>query len=192
MPKLTGVFLQFKNLDQITISNVAARLKSSGDLTALENFFGNRILYPQTIPQSAYDMQVDLAILGEALRSTPGFVLGKNDSLLLTDEILKRFQPLPSLLRIISQNVKIKPVTPIYLKREPLTNLVGTIITPNIHKKPNDKVNIFVNGQNLLLKMGSFTILPFNDRHIKLKIEDEPVQTVAGGELGLVFDLTKI
>lgn len=191
MPILTGVFLQFKNLDQITISNVAQKLKNSGDLTALENFFGNRILYPQTIPQSAYDMQVDLAILGESLKISPGYILGKNNSLLLNDELVRRFQPLPDLLEIISQNVKLKPVSPIYYKRGQFTSLVGTIITPGIHKKPPEKVNIFVNGQNLLLKMGSYTVLPFNERHLKLKIEDQPVQTVSGGELGLVFDLTK-
>lgn len=68
MPKLSGLFDSFDNLDQIAIEDIARWLKVPPQAIALENYLANRILYPQTTPISLIDMQIDLAILREAIR----------------------------------------------------------------------------------------------------------------------------
>lgn len=68
-----GLFSGFDNLDQIKIEDVMRALKPMPAQTWLENYIANRILYPQTVAISAYDMQIDLAILTEALRLNKPF-----------------------------------------------------------------------------------------------------------------------
>lgn len=64
-----GLFDSFDNLDHISVEAVASWLKSPPALNSLENYLANRILYPQTLPQTSLDMQIDLAILREALKA---------------------------------------------------------------------------------------------------------------------------
>lgn len=68
MPNSTGLFDSFDNLDQIQPEAIAFWLKNAPQLIAIENYLANRILYPQTIALSQTDMQIDLAILREALK----------------------------------------------------------------------------------------------------------------------------
>src|SRR3990167_9440024 len=68
MPKLTGLFSSFDDLDQISPEAIASWLKPAPELTSLENYLANKILYPQAVPLTKHDMQIDLAILREALR----------------------------------------------------------------------------------------------------------------------------
>ncbi|MBI2039741.1 hypothetical protein HYT18_01585 [Candidatus Microgenomates bacterium] len=68
MPKLSGLFDSFDNLDQIPIENIARWIKTPMQPHQMENYLANRILYPQTIAVSQLDMQIDLAILREAVR----------------------------------------------------------------------------------------------------------------------------
>lgn len=68
MPKLPGLFDSFDNLDQISIEDIARWLKPQPQPSSLENCLAQRILYPQTVPITDYDMKLDLAILREALR----------------------------------------------------------------------------------------------------------------------------
>lgn len=83
MPKLSGLFDSFDNLDQISVENIAYWLKSAPNLIQLENYLANKILYPQTLPMSEPDMKIDLAILREALRiNVPKTRQGENNSLL--------------------------------------------------------------------------------------------------------------
>lgn len=69
MLRLTGLFDSFNNLDQIPAEAIASWLKNPPQLVQLENYLANKILYPQILPLTAYDMQIDLAILREALKN---------------------------------------------------------------------------------------------------------------------------
>lgn len=69
MPKLNGLFDSFDNLDSIDINSLVPWLKNLPVTTSqLENYLGNKILYPETLPLTESDMKIDLAILREALR----------------------------------------------------------------------------------------------------------------------------
>ncbi|MBI4035935.1 hypothetical protein HY383_03215 [Candidatus Daviesbacteria bacterium] len=79
MPKLSSLFDSFDNLDQILPEAVASWLKPVPAIPQVENYLANKILYPQTLPQTEFDMQMDLAILREALKiNGPKPGLGEN------------------------------------------------------------------------------------------------------------------
>ena len=83
MLKLTALFDSFDNLDQISPEDIAAWLKSVPALVQLENYLANKILYPTTLPLTALDSEIDLAILREALKlNGPNLSSKKTNSLL--------------------------------------------------------------------------------------------------------------
>src|SRR5438128_9431240 len=72
MSHLPGFFDSFDNLGKIDASNLAVWLNPAPQVIRLENYLANRILYPQALPLTASDLQIDLAILREALRLKAG------------------------------------------------------------------------------------------------------------------------
>src|SRR5687767_12024497 len=84
MPKLSGLFDSFENLDQIEAENLLPWLKAPPNPVQLENYLANKILYPQTLPLSEVDMKIDLAILREALKIN-GPKIGEKSNAMLGD-----------------------------------------------------------------------------------------------------------
>lgn len=89
MPAPLGLLDSFDNLDQINISDIASWIKPVPNEIQLENYLANRILYPQSIPLTEFEMKIDLAILREALKlngpkSKPNSMLGDNPFLNIT------------------------------------------------------------------------------------------------------------
>ena len=68
MPESLGLVDFFDNLDAINAEAVASWLKPVPSLVQIENYLANKILYPRSLPQTKYEMQMDLAILRESLR----------------------------------------------------------------------------------------------------------------------------
>lgn len=85
MPKLPGLFDSFDNLDQIPLEAIAVWLKPLPNIIQLENYLANRILYPQSLPLTEYDMKIDLSILREALKLNVPREIEKKASTLLGD-----------------------------------------------------------------------------------------------------------
>lgn len=82
MPKFLSLFDSFDNLDQILPEAIASSIKPVPQLAALEDYLANRILYPQAIPQTVSDMQIDLGILREALKMNGPKPKDENNALL--------------------------------------------------------------------------------------------------------------
>ncbi len=85
MLKLSGLFDYFDNMDQIPLNLIIRWLKHAPTQIQLENFIANRILYSQTVSQTPSEIEIDLAILREAIRinvpknmQTKDFLLGNN------------------------------------------------------------------------------------------------------------------
>ncbi|MCR4306210.1 MAG: hypothetical protein NUV73_03955, partial [Candidatus Daviesbacteria bacterium] len=85
MPKLAGLFDSFDNLDQISPEDIALWLKPVPSANRLENYLANKILYPGALPLTEYDMQIDLAILREALKLNGPKAADKKTNSLLGD-----------------------------------------------------------------------------------------------------------
>lgn len=210
-----GLFDSFDNLDQISIEAIASRLKPVPQLTALENYVANRILYPQIMAQTQYDMMVDLAILREALKLNGPKQSQKNNALLGGNPFLNttlRKILIPSRFLDFVPNLAV--LTEVFIeafllnrKKEDwfsdvwtavLTDgseeIVGTVLLPQF-ANPQAVMDLKIGGKNYQLHAGTSILVPCpKDRcEIAYKLQNgqclgkqESAVEVYGGKLGLV------
>lgn len=204
MPLSVGLFDDFDNLDQISLEAIAAQLKPVPQFINLENYLANRILYPQTLSQTAYDMQIDLAILREAVKMNYSKIEQKvNARKLLIPARLLNF--VPDLISLT--NVFIDALLFNRKMQDPLQDLwtivltdhsdevVGSILLPQLVSGGIMEVNSL--GKIYEIKQGQMIIVPCpKDRsEIAYKVKNgqalgktESAVEIAGGKLGLVVD----
>lgn len=213
-----GIFDSFDNLDQLSVEAVASWLRSPPQLTQLENYLANRILYPQVLPLTEYDMQVDLAILREALRTNnpkPGLrkmnaLLGDNPFINYT---LRKILIPSRFLNFVPNLMTLAGVfiDALLLNREKgdwfqdlwtivLTGdtdeIVGSILLPQFDNN-GGTIDLKVLSKNYEVRFGNFLIIPclknrceiaYKFRSGKILGKSESAIEVYGGRLGLVID----
>ncbi len=217
MVKLSGLFDSFDNLDQISIEAVASWLKFSPQPSKLENYLANRILYPQTIPLTETDMQIDLAILREALKvyaprpdQKTNNLLGGNPFLnttlrkiLIPARFLEYVPDLKSLVwAFIDALVLVRNRQDFYqdiwaiVLTDDSDEIVGSVILPQFDSS-NGKMELSVMGKNYKILPGGLTVIPCPKERCPIaysflegKVLGKKSSTleVYGGRLGLVID----
>lgn len=189
MPKLTGIFEQFRYLDQIPVADLTKWLPAKIEVHALENYIANKIIYPQTLPLNQMEMNIDLALLREAIKRQPEIVLSSDGQKLnLPSNYQYRFGSFEVLIRALVEALNPKGVVQIFIESLSKPQLVGSLVVPNSVPK-EEIVSVSVNDQVLGLKRGNVAILPFKDPHLIIKIENSPEMLAMGGNIGLVIDL---
>lgn len=216
MSNLPGLFNSFDNLDQISIEKIASWLKSTPQPSKLENYLANRILYPQTIPLTETDMQIDLAILREALKlyapqkQNANNMLGGNPFLnvtlrkvLIPERFLEFVPDLKSLVwafidaLVQERNKKdfYQDVWSIVLTGD-FDEVVGSVILPQFDNS-NGEMKLSVVGKNYKILPGGLTIIPcpkdrceivYSSRKGKLLGKQSSALEIYGGRLGLIID----
>lgn len=128
MNKLIGVFENFRYLDQIPTSDISKWLKTKINDTDLENFIGNRIIYPQTLPMNSLELEIDLAIFREALKRQPEVLYDRRlNKIIIPGEFQQRFGTFERLIKAITEVLILKKNTKIYLKEDNNIKLIGSI-----------------------------------------------------------------
>lgn len=197
MARLTGIFEKFEDLNQTQVAQMSRFLKRPEQVKALENFAGNRILYPQTISATKSDLELDFILLSEIAKSNPGlFFNGVSRKIVLTAGFVNRFPPPSNLIIQLVLSIPLTGITTIFLKNS-LGNqsVVGSIVNlktfPGFDKLPksNNALDVIVNGKVFKLNLGKIIILPDRQRHLRLKFNGLNEVFVSGGEIGLVLDL---
>lgn len=218
MPKLSGLFDSFDNLDQIPIENISSWLKVVPNLIQLENYLANKILYPQTLPLTETDMKIDLAILREALRiNGPKLNLGKNNPLLGDNPFLnitlrkilipQRFLTfVPGLISITWAFVD-----GLLLNRrkedffwdlwtvvltDDTDEIVGSILLPQFIGE-SGVMELSLSSKTYKIRPGSLTVIPcpkdrceiaYKFNQGKILGKEENAVEIYGGKLGLMID----
>lgn len=192
MPHLTGSFAEFPDLDKIPPGDIAGWLKNKPESHVLINFFGNRLLYPQTIAQNQKDLEIDFAILREALKQRPDTVYDpKSSRILLPESYIDRFPPLARLAGAVVEALNPKGITQIYIKDNKTVKLAGTVIRPleiEDLAKTGSSVRFEVSGVAGVLKLNSLNISQIDGTGQKIKIAEKEY-IVSGGILGVIIDL---
>lgn len=217
MPKLSGLFDSFDNLDQIDVNLLIPWLKPAPQAVQLENYLANKILYPQTIPMTESDMKIDLAILREALRingpkntNVSSALLGDNTFLNLTLRkilIPERFLLyVPNLVSLTWAFVdalllsrrkedKFQDLWTIVLVGD-VDEIVGSVILPQF-SSGSGEIELSVLGKIYKIRTGGLMIVPCDkDRcEVAYKIKDgqvlgkaESALELYGGKLGIMVD----
>lgn len=218
MAKLSGLFDTFDNLDQIEAEDIIKWLKPAPQTVQVENYLANKILYPQTLPVTKEDMQLDLAILREALRIngpkskivSEGSMLGSNPFLNVTLRKIiipqKFLQFIPDLVTIVwafvdgllSNRRKEDFFWDLWtvVVSDDTDQIVGSVILPQFQNKLST-LNLTFGGKKFVIRPGSLTILPcpFESCELSFKFtggkfmgREENVLEVYGGNLGLMID----
>lgn len=217
MPKLSGLFDSFDNLDQIDINNLISWLNPSPNPIQLENYLANKILYPQALPLTPADMQIDLAILREALRlngpkpqEKGGPLLGDNPFLNITlrkviipQKFLHFVPDLVSLTwafvdGLLSGREKKDLFEDLWavVVSDDVDEVVGSIVIPQFSSKA-DALELKVLGKDIKIKAGSLTVVPCPKNRCEIAYrltggnllgKKEAALEVYGGRLGLLID----
>lgn len=208
MPKLTGLFDTFDNLDAIPAEAIAVWLKPMPQLDKLENYLANRILYPQTLPQTEVDMQIDLAILREALKTTASleqnpFLNITLRKLLIPVDFLNFVPSLASLTHaFIDAFLKDRKREDLFedlwtiVLTDDIDEIAGSVILPQFAGKDGLMI-LKVLGKDYEIKQGSLMVIPCDkDRcEIAYKLHSGKVLgkiesniEIYGGKLGVMID----
>lgn len=218
MAKLSGLFDSFDNLDQIEAEDIIKWLKPAPQTVQVENYLANKILYPQTLPVIREDVQLDLAILREALRIngpkdkivSEGSMLGNNPFLNITLRKIiipqKFLQFIPDLTAIVWAFVD-----GLLLNRRKedffwdlwtvvvagdTDQIVGSVILPQFQNRLS-RLNLTFGDKNFVIRPGSLTVLPCPSESCELSFKftggkfmgkEENVLEIYGGDLGLMID----
>lgn len=208
MPKVTGLFDSFRNLDQIPVESIAAWLKNPPQLIQLEDYLANKILYPQTLPLTAYDMQIDLAILREALKVSTSVNNGnpfldiKLKKILIPVRFLNFTVDLVNLtwafIDALLLNSKSKDFGDLWtvVLTDDTDEIAGSILLPQFAGNAG-VMSLKLQSKNYEIRRGSLMVIPCpEDRcEIAYKIlngkvlgKTDSVVEIYGGRLGLMID----
>lgn len=218
MPKLPGLFDSFDNLDQITPEEIASWLKPVPDYQLLENYLANKILYSQTRPISERDMQIDLAVLREALKkNSPRPEAQKTNSLLgdnpfINTTLRKILIPakflnfVPNFLSLVQVFIDafllnrkrqdyFQDLWTIVLTGD-IDEVIGSILLPQF-EGGTGVMNFKIQNKNYEIRQGDLVLIPcpkgrceiaYKLQKGKLLGREENAFEVYGGRLGLVVD----
>lgn len=187
-------------------------------INQLENYLANRILYPQAMPISRQDMQIDLAILREAIRiNGPSKIKGSTNPLLgdnpflnitlrkvIIPEKFLRFVPdLPNLVWVFVDALLLSrrkedvfgDLWTVEISGDS-NEIVGSILLPQFADS-NALMELSIEGKLVKIKPGSLIVVPcpknrceigFRFDRGKILGQKESAVQVYGGKLGLMID----
>ena len=217
MGKLSSLFESFDNLDQIDLNSVVSSLKPAPQIIQVENYLANRLLYPQAVPLTEYDMKIDLAILKEALIiNTPKLAQGESallgDSpfinivlrkILIPEEFINFVPNLASLTYVfVDALLKNRRKEDWYedlwtvVVTDDADEVVGSVILPQFNSS-GGQMEINVLGKTYKIPQGYVTLIPCRkDRcEIAYKLtagkvlgKDQSALELYGGKLGILVD----
>lgn len=216
MPILPGFFSSFDNLDLLDVNQIIPWLKNPPPLVQLENYIANKLLYPQSLPLTKMDMQIEMAILREILKvnapkfGKDGSLLGNNPFLNLTlrkimipENFLKYVPDLASLTWAFVDGLLLNRKKEDYFEDlwtvvvvDDIDEVVGSVILPAF-ESGQDQLELNLSGQTYKIKAGSLSIVacPKDRCEISYKLQKgkllgkkESALEVYGGKLGIMID----
>jgi len=202
MPKLSGVFQIFKDLDTLNTSDIYRWLNLHLQPQVIENHFANRLLNPQTIPMTLEEMQIDLAILREGIRLNPSiFYNNSTKTMTIPDGFIERFLPAAELIKAFVDGLSLRQNSQLVAKRQGGGTLQGPIIFPEklSHPAPHQlqfssyKTNKIISNnhphQQIAVNVDDIVFLPqLANQQIDLQIDDLKPIMLNINNLGLVID----
>ncbi len=192
MPHLSGVLEEFGDLDKISIDEISKWISQKNEIHFLINYLGNRILYPQAIPLSIKELEIDLAILREAIKLKPSLVYEpQTNKILIPKAFAERFPPIVNTAKAVVEGLNPKGVHNIYIKDKGSERLVGSVISPlSPQKLSKDEKSVVLSGMAIrrALPLNSVTVMPTPASDVTIVLGDEEFRA-SGGEVGIIIDL---
>lgn len=199
--RVTGLFDQFDNLESIQAEDLIKWLKPPHHLITIQNLLANRILYPQSVPVTKQDLEFDLALLREALKSAKvkSFVDQTTKKIIIPHQFIESIPNIGQLVWVfidafllsLPQQKDLRVWT---VETARPAKVLGTVIFPKLDV--NGEMKFKLDGKDFIIKKGSLVILPCGVHcHLNFQFTNgeilglkEGAIEIYGGELGLVVD----
>jgi len=192
MPHLSGVFDEFPDLDKISVEEIASGLSFKPEMHFLMNYLGNRITYPQAIPATLQELEIDLAILRAAIKLRPGlFFDPQSNRIVVPKKFEERFPVLQLLVKAVIEGINPKGVHYLSIKDQARLDLVGSVISPMSPQRLSmDGKTVKFTGLAIAkdLPLNTISFMPTPVKSAKVKLGDEEFEC-AGGRVGIIIDL---
>lgn len=192
MPHLSGVFDQFPDLEKVSAEQLLSWISQKPDIHFVVNFLGNRILYPQTVPLTKKEMELDFAILRAGIRLKPGLVFQpQTNKIVIPKLFVERFLPLKAMALSIIEGINPKGVHLIYYKDGAQLKILGSVISPlNPRNLSLDEktVNAVIGKQTSALPLNAISVVEPSVSDTKIVLGNEEFKA-PGGAVGVIVDL---
>lgn len=191
MPKLSGIFEEFKDLDKISVKDIARWLKPIPDDITLHNFYANRVYYPQTIPVNIQELKFDLAILTELLVHDNRFLNKNNKKITVPKHFIARFPDISGLVSAFVNGYIYQAKDPsgiwtVAERGDIREERLATVLVPKF-ESGNSQINLTLNSQKITVKAGELIVTPCNEEKCKLMF-----QLTGGTFLGRVEGMIEV
>lgn len=196
MPKVSGIFEVFQDLDLIPTSDISKWLDSVPQPQTIENYTANRIIYPQALPIKEDELKLDLAILSEVLRKKPSYYNVNLKKLIIPQNFVERFGSLEKLIVAFLNAYKPPDIIQVVLEGEGKEETVGSTIQPKF-SKANTEFEFSVEEKRYKIKQGNLVFIPcskkrchiiFTSKDATLLGKKDNALEAFGGSLGIVVD----
>lgn len=198
MPKVNPLHEYFSTLEDVAVSDIQAWLGHQEDLTILENRIGNRMLYPQVIPQTINDLAFDFAIVRKVIELNQTKFYNKNLKRIdIPVEFTTHFPDMKKLVVAFIDGILPPGITTFWMKSVSFgPKNLGTLIRPE-NLKVGDVVNIGIEGRQYQIKSDSFVVIPIPRSRADMTFTSPSASLigkkilsieVATGQLGLIVD----
>ncbi len=192
MSKLSGVFEDFSDLDKIPLEDIYKWLTNRVLPHYLLNYLGNLIQYPQVVPTNREDLDIDFAILREAIHRQPHVLFSqRSKQLIIPEEFMVRFLPIQRFILTLVESMDLPEVTPVLAKKNQHLRQLTTIVAPTLQKSQNP-LTVTINNQVKKISLGVIAFLPLREHQITLSFDGKKQYQISAGEMGIVLDLRKV
>ena len=195
MPKVSGVFEIFENLESIPYEDIARWITPAPSQAVLENYLANKLIYPQTVPVTVAEQNMNLAILREALRRNPIFFKQNQKKIFIPLALLQITPDIKKLASVFIDAYSPSGMVVFILSSRTGDEVLGSLVTVNC--SAGDTLHFELEDKNYQLKPGSLIILPcpkdhchvsFKSTNSKIFGKNELLFEIPGGNLGLMVD----
>ena len=189
---MSGIFDQFPDLEKTSSEQLAAWISQKLETHFLNNYLGNRLLYPQAIPLTQKELEIDFAILRAGIRLKPGLVFQpQTNKIVIPKNFEERFPPLRTLVLSVIEGINPKGVHFIYIKDRSQLKVIGSVISPlSPQKLSGDEKTVILKAGEMqrALPLGAMSVITLPVSENKITLGNEEFKAL-GGELGAIIDL---
>lgn len=186
MSRLPNIFENFTNLYQISIPQIQSKLSFTLHPVVVENYVANRLLFPQAVPTTKIEVQLEMAILSAVVTLNHGFFYNQTLSKIsIPSDYTQVYPDIDRLVQTVIESVGLQGQAAINIPNPGGHDTQGTAIA--LPPKPSSII-IYNNRQTTLKSGGVVHLPPAAQTSVTI---DQTIHQVVPGQLGIYIFYAK-
>lgn len=191
---LPSALANFSNLDKLDVREINDRLSVPQNEIVLENYIANKVSFPQSIPTTQEEMEIDLCILTQVVQLNVNFFLNQTlKKIIISQEFADFYKPQDKLIQAVCLGLPLHGQYGLILRTLEGPNLFGTVLA--LTKRKNQKVYLQINNSNYSHTTPSIKTYHLKSDVSQIHLDGLPYKIYFGpkiepGSLGLIIVCT--